>query len=100
MTLPTFWPLFWSGMCFLEGWLGCAAEGAPVAAARCPESSEAPLDPIRLRIRLSVLCQRPHPGRVIEASDVRGDERWEHCLNSIPEGRSVTGRRGPGRRGA
>jgi hypothetical protein len=26
--LPTFWPFFWSGMCLLERWLGCAAEDA------------------------------------------------------------------------
>jgi hypothetical protein len=34
MTLPRFWPLFWSGMCLLERWFGCAAEGTPVVAAQ------------------------------------------------------------------
>src|SRR6476661_6299584 len=79
MTLPTFWPLFWSGMCLLERWFGCAAEGAPLSAAQGSESTEALREPIRLRMRFPVLCQRSHPGRVIEASDVRGDERWEHA---------------------
>src|SRR3954462_541219 len=64
-------------MCLLERWFGCAAEGAP-AAARKAESSEARHDSIRLRVGLSVLCQRVHPGRVIETSDVRGNERWKH----------------------
>jgi len=70
-------------MCLLERWFGCAAGRAPPRAAREPESSEALPDPIRLRIRLSVLGHRRHPGVVIEASDVRRDERGEHLSKGI-----------------
>src|ERR1044072_935401 len=83
MTLPTFWPLFWSAMSPLERWLGCAAGRAPPRTAREPESSEALPDTIRLRICLSVLGHRRHTGVVIEASDVGRDERGEHLSNSI-----------------
>src|SRR5512133_3501931 len=84
-TLPTFWfwPLFWSGMCLLERRFGCGGQASAGPPARDSESSEAIPLPNGPGVLLSVLCHRGHPGRVIEASDVRGDERREHRSNSI-----------------
>ena len=78
MILPTFWPSFCSGMCLLERRFGCAGQAAARPPARDPESSEAPLlaDPA-WGTPVRSLSARP-PGRVVEASDVRGDERGEH----------------------
>src|SRR5215212_3195040 len=99
MTLPTFWPLFWSGMCLLERRFGCAAEAVAAPPAEGSESSEASPLPIHQGKRLSVLRQRLHPGGVIEASDVRGNERGKHREQYPPEARRYrSSRTGPPRR--
>ena len=71
-------------MCLLERCVGCAADPAREPPLSARESIEAPSSgrSSRGKPRLPVSAGR-HPGGVVEASDVRGDERREHCWNSI-----------------
>ena len=79
MILPTFcWPFFWSGMCLLERWVWFAAYAAIQPAAERPQCTEAEPSPLQGTKRTPVLSDRGHTGLVIEASDVRADERSKH----------------------
>ena len=68
-------------MRLLERCVGCRAGAAIVPPAQRPESSEAlaGTSSIPQEVGLAhVVLDRRHPGGVVEASDVRGDERGEH----------------------
>src|SRR5262245_29671193 len=72
----------------LERLVRCGGGAAKEPPAQRPESIEAGAIPISEETGLAhVLLDRLHPGGVVEASDVRGDERREHRPYSIPGSR-------------
>src|SRR5712692_4299772 len=74
-------PTFWSGIELLEG--DRLGQGA-ISPAESSQSNQAKLGPVLLRERAAILHQRRHPGGVIEASDVRADERRKHASRIVP----------------
>src|SRR5712692_7130651 len=74
-------PTFWSAIELLEGdglWQGA------ISPAESSQSNQAKLGHVLLRERAAVVHQRRHPGGVIEASDVRADERGKHPSRIVP----------------
>jgi hypothetical protein len=74
-------------MRLLERCVRCRAGAAMEPPAQRPESSEAlaGASSVLQEVGLAhVVLDRRHPGSVVEASDVRGDERGEHCPEQYP----------------
>src|SRR6266540_4724244 len=83
ISLPTFGALLVSAIRFLERRAGQPAPSTE-APASVQESTEGAGSAIHPREVLGSLHERRHTGVVVELSDVRRDEGWDHAL-TVPQ---------------